>query len=448
MAYVRRSITSDVGSIRTVTNDGGGFGSGGGDIFGPINMNGNSICGLPAIPPGDSCATSKSYVDSIAAGLDPKESVRYVTIANIADLTNQAVVEAALDDVGAADPNIVPDDRILVKDQADARFNGIYTWQVGGLVRASDMDGSPGNEVSSGNYTFVENGDTLAQTGWVLGGDGQLTLGVDDLDWFLFSARPSGNNVGGGSEVFRDITNGQTLNFRTLVAGTDISLVQAADTITINNTGGGVTLASAGAGESLVNDGVGPALATKSLFPGTNISLVSDANTVTINNTGNSFGGTVRFNDTVSAPQVGFGYAANVQVVVPFNEITTSDASIILAANAVTLNTAGWYNISASITLGQEPNDAQVILSQNGTAIRATILKCDEDTIPGVLPTYHATIQDTVQNVAGDVYRLLIVSENPGSIGVGTINNVNWELIYNYSYLQFIFLESPIHNTY
>jgi hypothetical protein len=55
------------------------------------------------------------------------------------------------------------------------------------LTRAVDQDGSPANEVSSGNFTFVETGNTLGGTGWVVIGDGILTLNTDDIDWVQFS---------------------------------------------------------------------------------------------------------------------------------------------------------------------------------------------------------------------------------------------------------------------
>ena len=350
MAYIRRSVTGDVGSVRTILNIGNGL-QNGGDVFGPINMNGNSICGLPDVPPGDTCATSKSYVDSVAAGLDPKESVRYVTVANIANLNNQASVENALDPVGGGSPAIVVDDRILVKDQAAAVDNGIYTWQVGGLVRSADMDGTPANEVSGGNYTFVENGDTLAQSGWVLEGDGVLTLGVDPLNWFLFSARPNGNNVGGGAEVFRDITNGQTLNFRSIVGGNNITATQNANTINISTPT--VTLGSAG-GTTLVNDGTGPTLAVKGLVGGTNISLANAANTITINSnvtnpTLASAGGTSLVNDGVGPDLAVKGLVGGTNV------------NLVNAANTVTINSVPAFPAGRTATMYyQAPNDGIV----------------------------------------------------------------------------------------
>ena len=70
--------------------------------------------------------------------------------------------------------------------------NGIYVVTTAGaagvIERAPDQDGTPSNEVSGGNFTFVEQGDTLAATGWVVQGDGELTLNTDELVWIQFSA--------------------------------------------------------------------------------------------------------------------------------------------------------------------------------------------------------------------------------------------------------------------
>lgn len=158
-------------------------------------------------------AANKEYVDSVASGLDPKESVRVATIAALTmgaaagewvyanpggtgqgvgdNLTNNTASTTTIDGVLLADG-----DRILIKDQADAKQNGIYVVSgaaVGSatvLTRAEDQDGSPANEVSAGNYTFIEQG-TQSDQGWVVQGDGLLSLNVDDIDWVQFSASAS-----------------------------------------------------------------------------------------------------------------------------------------------------------------------------------------------------------------------------------------------------------------
>jgi len=135
---------------------------------------------------------TKSYVNATAAGLDPKESVRIATTADIADLGDVDTASAAIFDGLPNSMVLAVDDRILVRSQSNAQQNGIYRVSVAGgsgtLVRAPDHDGTPSNEVSSGNFVFVENGTLYAATGWVLQGDGILTLGAADLNWVQFSA--------------------------------------------------------------------------------------------------------------------------------------------------------------------------------------------------------------------------------------------------------------------
>jgi len=143
-----------------------------------------------AAPINNNDIATKGYVDSLSSGLDPKQSVRVATTANIANLAGGApnVVDGVTLQVG---------DRVLVKDQTIATENGIYvvdtvgTGATGSWSRASDMDGSPAAEVSGGNYTFVEQGSTNINTGWVVKGDGILSLGTDPIVWVQFSGAGS-----------------------------------------------------------------------------------------------------------------------------------------------------------------------------------------------------------------------------------------------------------------
>jgi len=182
-------------------------------LGGELDAQNNKIINL-ATPTADADAATKLYVDSVASGLDPKESVRVATTADLgftfADnggvgdtLTAGAPGTTAIDTITLADG-----DRVLVKDESDAKQNGIYVASDtdGGsatiLTRATDQDGSPSNEVSAGNFTFVETGAINASTGWVVIGDGVLTINVDDVDWAQFS------DVSGGGldNVVEDLT--------------------------------------------------------------------------------------------------------------------------------------------------------------------------------------------------------------------------------------------------
>lgn len=145
---------------------------------------------------------TKEYVDSTTGGLDYKESVRISTVVNITDLTDKSIVEAALDTISSAAPVLEINERVLVKNQSDAKLNGIYVWSILGLVRSQDMDGSPTREISGGNITFVEEGDTNASTGWLVTGTGIKLIGVDDINW----TKVAGTGTGGVNEL-NDLTD-------------------------------------------------------------------------------------------------------------------------------------------------------------------------------------------------------------------------------------------------
>ena len=83
-------------------------------------------------------------------------------------------------------------DRILVKDQTDAKHNGIYVVTTVGdgssayvLTRAGDADASA--EISGGAFFFVEQGTTNADNGFVTTHNGNPTLGTNDIVFQQFS---------------------------------------------------------------------------------------------------------------------------------------------------------------------------------------------------------------------------------------------------------------------
>lgn len=125
---------------------------------------------------------NKEYVDSVAAGLDPKESVAVIATASIT-LSGTQTIDGYTVQVG---------DRVLVNGQVGATANGIYDVSAGAWTRSSDSDGTPASEVSLGNFTFVENGSTYGGSGWVLSitdsPDSTITPDVETQQWVQFSS--------------------------------------------------------------------------------------------------------------------------------------------------------------------------------------------------------------------------------------------------------------------
>ena len=100
------------------------------------------------------------------------------------------------------------------------------------------------------------------------------------------------SNVGtGAGQVFKQKT-GVDLELKTIKAGTNITVTNNADDITIDAAGGGGevnTASNLGAGEGVFAQKTGVDLEFKSLVAGTNISLTGTANDITINSTAEQF---------------------------------------------------------------------------------------------------------------------------------------------------------------
>ena len=150
-----------------------------------INLGGSSLTlgGLTSVAVTQDPTTAlqlatKQYVDSVAQGLNVKTSVLYGTTANI--LLTGLSVQAGGEWTGA----LTVGDRILVKNQTLPAENGIYAASALGWTRTSDAD--TWNELISA-FVFVQDGATLADTGWVCTINPGGTLGVTAVTWSQFS---------------------------------------------------------------------------------------------------------------------------------------------------------------------------------------------------------------------------------------------------------------------
>ena len=178
---------------------------------------------------------NKTYVDSVANGLDVKKSVRVATTANLGatynnsagTLTNSGSQAAiAIDGI-----TLVADDRVLVKDQSTAAQNGFYKVTTVGdgstnwvLTRTPDADAA--SELTSGAFTFTEEGTNNADNGYVLSTDGAITLGTTAITFDQFSGA---GQITAGNGLTK---TGNTIN----AVGTADKITVSADAITIANT--------------------------------------------------------------------------------------------------------------------------------------------------------------------------------------------------------------------
>ena len=213
---------------------------------GAFNMGGFKITGL-AEPTLSNDAATKNYVDLAVQGLKTKDSVRAATTANITLSGTQTIDGVALS----------AGDRVLVKNQTTASANGIYVVAVGAWSRATDAD--TGAELR-GAFTFVQEGTSQADTGWVVGTDGVITLDTTAINWVQFS---SAGQVTAGNGLTK---TGNTLSILTpagsglTVDGLGIAVLLDGSSLTKSGTG--LKIADPGAGKFIMGNASGAATAT------------------------------------------------------------------------------------------------------------------------------------------------------------------------------------------
>ena len=135
---------------------------------------GNQLLTNVATPVNDTDGANKAYVDSVAQGLDTKASCVVATTANITLSGTQTIDGVA----------VIAGDRVLVKNQTLSQNNGIYVVSASAWARSSDMN--LWAEFPSA-YTFIEQGTTQSDTGWVCTVNAGGTLGTTPVTWTQFS---------------------------------------------------------------------------------------------------------------------------------------------------------------------------------------------------------------------------------------------------------------------
>ena len=148
--------------------------------------------------------TTKQYVDGlVSTGLAYHQPVQAATTASLASTTGGTVTyNNGTAGVGATITLSVPllildgytllnTNRILVKNEVNQAYNGIYTWATGGtvLTRATDADtyGTGVNQLSQNDYFFTQNGTVNKGTSFVVTTVGTITFGTTAITFAEFS---------------------------------------------------------------------------------------------------------------------------------------------------------------------------------------------------------------------------------------------------------------------
>jgi hypothetical protein len=151
-----------------------------------------------ATPVASTDAATKGYVDAAVEGLHIHAPCAAATPNTLATISSGTVTYnngssgvgatltttgtyATIDGVNIATVGT----RILVKNEANAAHNGIYTYTSSTvLTRATDFD-TP-TEMGGGDFTFIQQGTLYNDTGWVMT-DPVTTVGTTNVNWVQFS---------------------------------------------------------------------------------------------------------------------------------------------------------------------------------------------------------------------------------------------------------------------
>jgi hypothetical protein len=168
-----------------------------------LNLTSGTISTTPA---NGTDIVNKDYADSIASGINFHAACNYATTVDLgavtynngasgvgATLTKIAPLSAL--SVDGSTPSI--GNRILVKNETNGAYNGVYTVTTVGsgvvawvLTRATDYDtsGTGTNEIDQGDYLLVLAGSTQANTSWVQQTALPITVGTTALVFTQFGA--------------------------------------------------------------------------------------------------------------------------------------------------------------------------------------------------------------------------------------------------------------------
>jgi hypothetical protein len=255
------SMTAGSGSITSGSMTATGLISAGSMTAGTGGITSSGPVTLPSgSPTNDLHAVNKSYVDTVALGLNIKSSVDYKTVATLGATTynngSNSGVGATITSNGFSvltvdGVNVSTNDRILVTE--DQSKNGIYTVTNQGsasqafiLTRSTDLDNT--DEAKKGIFTFVLKGASAASLGFVLLND-VTTIGTTIGNWSQLSSvgatTASDLSVSGGVGIFDSKLNNNILlkklnpvgNFLTLSTSSGQNISMTFDHTKIDRTG-------------------------------------------------------------------------------------------------------------------------------------------------------------------------------------------------------------------
>jgi hypothetical protein len=368
-------------------------GTGVSSIAGNLDMTSNNIINL-ATPVAGTDAATKQYVDDLAStALVYHEGVIAATTGTLASATGGTItynngtagVGATLTTTGTF--NLIDTAnvqtvgaRILVKNEANAAHNGVYTYTSTTVItRATDADsyGPGADELSLNNYFFVSGGDVNKGSAYVLDAPtGTITFGTSNIEFAQFSS----------SQVYLAGT-GLTLANLTFSVNASQSQITSVGTLTSLGVSGTITAANitANTGVFTGNGSALTALNASNISTGTLAQARLANASVTLGSTALTLGSTVTtvagLSSVTSTTFVGAltGAATTAGTVTTAAQPnitsvgTLSSLSVTGTATAGNLSTGGTLSVTGNANVGNIGAAAGVFtsVSGNGSALTA-----------------------------------------------------------------------------
>ena len=323
-----------------------------------VTISSTGVISGVASPEANTDAANKLYVDGlVSTGLTFHDPVQLATTSaftgysitynngssGVSATITQASSYASLtiDSTGAAVNN-----RILVKDAANAAYNGVYYVSDTGsgstpwvLTRTSDADtyGPNVNQLSRNDYFFTQNGVANKGAAFVCTTSGTITFGTTGITFTEFSV----------SQVY-SVGNGLSLTGTTISLETPVSVLN-----------GGTGLSSAASnGQLPIGNGAGFTLSA--LTAGTGIGVTNATGSISIANTAPD--------QTVTLTG---GTAISVSGTYPSFTLTNTAPNQTVTISAGTAITVGGGYPSYSIT-NSSPDQTVTLTGSGGTSISGT----------------------------------------------------------------------------
>ena len=349
-------------------------------VNGAVSVSSKKIVNL-ATPTLDYDAATKKYVDDVSQGLNIHDSAMAATTNDLATLTGGVITyNNGTSGVGANlvlsgsptlqftsanvfDGNVTlsATNRLLVKSEANAAFNGVYVVSNATvLTRADDYNTVP--EIEAGDFIFVTGGTTYDNTGWVQTST-VVTVGTDPIIFTQFSGAGTytANNSAGltliGSQfnVKVDANSNPTIGFDNV----GNLYVPAGAAFTTPNIGAATGTSVTVTGNVVAN--VLTANLTLDVIGNANVGNLGTTGLIIA--TGNVSGGNITTAGAVTA--TGNGVFGNIS--------TTGSGGNITGANVVSANTlTATANVNADNLVGNTVQLASGTLTTSKPAVNVT----------------------------------------------------------------------------